>query len=148
RERPGNRTRPAVRTPADRRVFAERRRWDMRDASAMLPHRRMRRTPRVDRSRAAAMAAAAPKARTVDKLMLLHRALADNRLGKADVTILATVVEATHTKYGFAWASVGSIAQVVGVSRRYVQLALRKLESLGYLRIELGGRGPKSTNRY
>lgn len=91
---------------------------------------------------------AAPKVRTIDKLMLLHRALADDRLGKADVTILATVVEATHSKYGFAWASVASIAQVVGVSRRYVQLALRKLESLGYLRIELGGRGPKSTNRY
>lgn len=86
--------------------------------------------------------------KTIDKLMLLHQALADEDLNKADVTVLAVLIEGTNRFKGYCWASVGTIAETAGISRRYVQGIIRKLEAKGYVEVATGGDGPRSTNRY
>lgn len=89
---------------------------------------------------------AAPKVRTIDKLMLLHRALADDRLTKADTKVLAILIEATNR--GVAWPSLETIANTARIEKRSVYRSTEKLRKLGYLLIERGGRGARDVNRY
>lgn len=89
---------------------------------------------------------AAPKVRTIDKLMLLHRALDDDRLTKADTKVLAILIEATNR--GVAWPSLETIANTARIQKRSVYRITEKLERLGYLTIERGGRGARDVNQY
>jgi hypothetical protein len=94
-----------------------------------------------------AAAAAAPR-KTIEKLFVLHGALADNRTSKADVVVLAVLVENTNKQRGYCWGAVSTIAAVAGASERTVQRTLMHLEQLGYVVVDPGGGGPGSTNHY
>jgi hypothetical protein len=96
-----------------------------------------------------AKASAAAPRKTIEKLFVLHFALADERTSKTDVAVLAVLIEATHKQHGYCWGAVGTIAAAAGISERTVQRTLARLEVLSYIRIDaVGGAGPKSTNRY
>jgi len=94
------------------------------------------------------MATLAKAVKLIDKMMLIHAALADPELSKADVTVLAILIEATNKLKGYAWASIETISYVANIKRRYAQRIIKRLEKMGYVRVVLGGRGPKDTNRY
>jgi hypothetical protein len=94
------------------------------------------------------MATGAKAVRPVDKLMLIQRALADVDLSKADVTVLAVLIEATNKAYGCAWPSLATIANTAGIETRSVYRITEKLRRLGYLHIDRGGRGAKDVNVY
>lgn len=97
---------------------------------------------------------AAP-AKLLDKLLLVHVALADEQLTKKDVAVLAILIEAMNRDTGYAFMSVSTLAAVAGIKspkkesrRRHAQRSLRKLEDGGYIRIAYGGSGPRDTSHY
>lgn len=84
---------------------------------------------------------------TVRKLFVLQRALMDPALSKADVLVLAAIVEYLNGIHGVAWPSVETIAFVTGLPRRTVQRSLRRLERRDCITVERGG-GKGHSNRY
>lgn len=87
------------------------------------------------------------KPKTIYKLFALQGALMDVNLSKADVSVLAILIEYQNGLYGYAWPSVETIGKVAGLSRRGVQNSLRRLEACRYIETQRGG-GRRFSNRY
>lgn len=84
---------------------------------------------------------------TVSKLFLVQYALTQPRFTKADVLVLAILIEYHNWNYGYAWPSVETIATVAKLERRTIQKCLGRLAEGGVLRILRGG-GRNRSSRY
>ncbi len=79
----------------------------------------------------------------------------DKRLSCTERLVLVALLsfdfsDARGKSKGYCWPSVGTLAELVGRSRRTIQAALARLEAVGYIRVEhnVGGPGGGSSNRY
>lgn len=79
-------------------------------------------------------------------LMIMGRVLTETYLPPSERFVLLTI--AFHLgKNSHAWPSIRRLSKETGFSERSIQRNIRKLESLGFLKIE-PGHSPNCTNRY
>ncbi len=83
--------------------------------------------------------------RTVDKLLLLQRAVFEGTRAQARVFVF--LQEHENSNYGYAWPAVETVAAETGLSDRSVQMSIRWLAENGFIEITEGG-GRTLSNRY
>lgn len=66
---------------------------------------------------------------------------------RGDRLVLLAIADCASDDGANAWPSLSTIAKKAGITVRACQLALRRLESFGYLKVEMQA-GPKGCNKY
>lgn len=79
------------------------------------------------------------------QLHLVRLALRHPKTTKADVAVLAEIIQRYHGAYGNGWASHEMLIEDAGVSRPSVIRAKRKLERLGFVTVLAPGRKGRAT---
>ena len=78
----------------------------------------------------------------------IERMTRDPQVSHLQVRLVLLISFHLNKVSGDAWPSQRSLAAALGITTRAVQLNLKALLGLGYLRIQTGGMGPGDTNRY